>query len=145
MKQYKAGRYFIFAIIGFIIFAAGIAGIKLLPETGGILKMLTYLCVGFGSGVFGSSLGTALTNKAIMMNSQAAKQLEIEQKDERNQAISDKAKARTYDLMIFVYAAILLAFALMKVDIYVIMTMAAVYLFFVSANVYYRLKYHKEW
>ena len=144
MKQYKVSRYVFLAVIGFIIFAVGLTLIKLLPDAEGILKTLPYICVGVGSGIFGGNLGTVFRNKAMFKNPQAAKQIEIEQKDERNQVIRNRAKARAYDLMIFVYAAILLAFALMGVDMYIILTLVAVYIFFVFVNVYYITKYHKE-
>ena len=144
MKQYKVGRYVFLSAIGFVIFGAGLALIKLLPEADGILKTLPYLCVGTGAGIFGGNLGIAIRNKTMLKNPQTAKQIEIEQKDERNQAISNKAKARAYDLMIYVYAAILLAFALIQIDMHVILTLVVVYLFFVFTNVYYLTKYHKE-
>ena len=86
----------------------------------------------------------ALKNKAMLKNPQAARQFEREQKDERNQVISNKSKARVYDLMIFVYAAVVLAFALMQVEIYVTMTLVAVYLFFIFANVFFVTKYSRE-
>ena len=117
MKQYKVGRYFFLAAIGFIIFVVGLALIKLSQDADGMLKTLPYICVGLGSGIFGGNIGTAFKNKAMLKNPQAARQVEIEQKDERNQAISNKSKARVYDLMIFVYAAVILAFALMQVNI----------------------------
>jgi ABC-type multidrug transport system fused ATPase/permease subunit len=144
MKQYKVGRYVFLAVIGFIIFCVGLALIKLSQDADGILKTLPYICVGIGSGILGGNLGTAFKNKAMLKNPQAARQMEIEQKDERNQAISNKAKARVYDLMIFVYAAIILAFALMQVDIYVTLTLVAIYLFLIFANVYYFTKYNKQ-
>jgi ABC-type multidrug transport system fused ATPase/permease subunit len=144
MKQYKVGRYFFLAAIGFIIFVVGLALIKLSQDADGILKTLPYICVGLGSGIFGGNIGTAFKNKAMLKNPQAARQVEIEQKDERNQAISNKSKARVYDLMIFVYAAVILAFALMQVNIYVTLILVAIYLFFIFANVYYFSKYNKE-
>lgn len=144
MKEYKVGRYVFLSMFGLVIFGAGLALIKLLPEAEGILKTLPYLCVGVGAGIFGGNLGTAIRNKTMLKNPQAAKQIEVEQKDERNQAISNKAKARAYDLMIYVYAAMLVAFALMQVDMYIILTLVAVYLFFAFTNVYYLTKYDKE-
>lgn len=45
------------------------------------------------------------------------KQLEIEQKDERNIAISNSAKGKAFDIMLFVYGALMLSFALMQVDL----------------------------
>lgn len=144
MKQYNVSRYVFLSISGFVIFGAGLALVKLLPEAEGILKTLPYLCVGVGAGVFGGNLGMAINNKTVLKNPEVAKQKEIEQNDERNQTISNMAKARAYDLMIYVYAAILLAFALIQVDMYVVLTLVAVYLFFVFTNVYYLNKYHKE-
>jgi len=144
MKQNKIGRYVFLSVIGFVIFGAGLVLIKLLPETDGILKTLPDICVGLGAGIFGGNLGTAIKNKTVLKNPQAAKQIEVEQKDERNQAIGNMAKARAYDLLIYVYAAMLLAFNFMQVDMYVILTLVAVYLFFVFANVYFLTKYHKE-
>ncbi|MBN7773530.1 hypothetical protein [Clostridium aminobutyricum] len=144
MKQYKIVRYIVFAIIGFVIFGTGLVLIKLLPDADGILKTLPYICVGLGSGLLGGNLGTAIKNRAALKNPQIAKQVEIEEKDERNRAISNRAKANAYDLMIYTYSAILLAFALMGVELYVVLTLVAVYLFIISANAYYLNKYHKE-
>ncbi len=144
MKQYKIGRYVFLAAIGFIIFVTGLALIKLLPDTDGILKTLPFICIGLGSGIFGGNIGTVINNKAMFKNPQAAKQIEIEQKDERNQAINDKSKARVYDLMVFVFAGIIVAFTLMQADIYVIITLVALYLFSLFLNVYYFWKYNQE-
>jgi hypothetical protein len=118
--------------------------IKLLPDVDGILKTFPYICVGLGSGLLGSNLGTAIKNRVALKNPQIAKQVEIEEKDERNRAISDRAKAKAYELMLYTYSAILLAFALMGVELYVVLTLVAVYLFIVSTNAYYLIKYHKE-
>ena len=131
MKQYKVGRHFFLAAMGLIVFLAGLVLIKTAKDAEGIMITLPYICVGLGSGIFGGNIGTALKNKAMLKNPQAARQFEREQKDERNQVISNKSKARVYDLMIFVYAAVVLAFALMQVEIYVTMTLVAVYLFFI--------------
>lgn len=144
MKQYKIMRYIIFAIIGFIILGTGLVLIKLLPDADGILKTLPYICVGLGSGLLGGNLGTAIKNRSALKNPQIAKKVEIEEKDERNRSISDRAKAKAYDLMIYAYSSILLAFALMGVELYVALTLVAVYLFIVSTNAYYLIKYHKE-
>ena len=144
MKQHKVGRYIVLAIVGLIILVGGLVLTKLFPEANGIFKTLPFLCVGVGAGVFGGNIGTAIKNRTLRTNPQAAKQAEIEEKDERNRIIRDRAKSKAYDLMIFIYAAILLAFALIQVDIYIILALGAVYLFFVFSNVYYLSKYYQE-
>ena len=70
-------------------------------DADGPLKTLPYICVGLGSGIFGGNIGTALKTK-LCLKITSRKAVEIEQKDERNQAISNKSKARVYDLMIIV-------------------------------------------
>lgn len=144
MKPYKMGRYIVLSAIGVTVFSVGLVLVILRPEANGILKILPQLCVGLGAGIFGGNLGTLIKNKALLKNPQAAKQLEVEQKDERNQIISNKAKARAFDIMLYVYAAVLLVFSLVQVDRYVILILVTVYLFFIGINIYYLCKYHKE-
>jgi ABC-type multidrug transport system fused ATPase/permease subunit len=144
MNQYKVDRYVFLSVVGFAIFAAGLVMIKLLPEVDDILRMLPYLCMGVGLSIFSGNFGTVIMNIMMMKNPQATKQMEIQQKDERNQSISNRAKAKAYDLTILVYFAILLAFSLMNVDMYVLLTLAAAYLFSLITNSYYRVKYSKK-
>ena len=144
MKLYKVGRYLILAAAGLLIFTAGLVLMISSRDAVGILKTLPYICVGLGSGIFGGNIGTALKNRAMLKDPQAAKYVEIEQKDERNQAVNHRSKARVYDLMIYVYAAVILSFALMQVNMYVTLVLVVIYLFFVFANVYYLNKYNKE-
>ena len=70
--------------------------------------------------------------------------MEIEQKDERNIAIQSQAKAKAYDLMIFVFGALMICLALMNVDMLVILILVTSYLFVVGYGIYYRIKYDKE-
>ncbi len=144
MKQYKVDRYVLLSVVGFAFFAVGLALIKILPDVDTSLKTLLYLCVGIGLSILSSNLGTVIMNIMIRKNPQDAKKMEIDEKDERNQSISNKAKAQTYDLMIILYFAILLAFSLMRVDLYVLLTLAAAYLFSLVTNSYYRVRYHQK-
>jgi 4-hydroxybenzoate polyprenyltransferase len=70
--------------------------------------------------------------------------MEIERKDERNIAISNRSKAKAYDLMIFVFGALMLSFALMGVDLVLILLLVFAYLFVVGYGIFYRIKYDKE-
>ena len=72
------------------------------------------------------------------------KQLEIEQKDERNIAISNSAKGKAFDIMLFVYGALMLPFALMQVDLAAILLFVFCYLLVLGCSIYYRVKYEKE-
>ena len=54
-------------------------------------------------------------------NPDVKKQMEIEQKDERNIAIKNSAKAKAYDMMIFVFGALMISLTLMNIDMMVIL------------------------
>lgn len=143
MKNKKIAIYIVFSAMGAALCAAGLL-IKLAPDAQGILLTLPNVCVGVGAGVFGGSLSTAITNYRIRKNPQKAKQIEIEEKDERNRAVSCRAKAKAYDVMRFVLGAVVLTFALMEVEMYVVLTLVAVYLLLVGVNTYCLVKYQKE-
>ena len=77
-------------------------------------------------------------------NPDLKKQMEIEQKDERNIAIKNSAKAKAYDMMIFVFGALMICLALMIVDMLVILILVTSYLFVVGYSIYCRIKYDKQ-
>lgn len=144
MKNKSIERYLVYSLIGFIILAAGAILAKLTRDAQGIMQTLPYIFIGIGAGVFGQNLGTAFNIHAMKKAPQVAKQKEIEEKDERNIAIRNKAKAKAYDLMVMVFGALMMAFALMQVSRVVVLAIVIAYLFVVFSNVYFISKYHKE-
>ena len=72
------------------------------------------------------------------------KRLRIEQQDERNRTIADRAKARAYDASLYIFSALMLCFALMRVDLAVILLLVGAYLLVVGINIYYHVKYNRE-
>ncbi|MFF2889282.1 DUF6442 family protein [Paenibacillus sp. NPDC057967] len=77
-------------------------------------------------------------------NPAAAKQLEIEKKDERNMAIVNRAKAKAYDMMVFVFGALITAWALMDLDLTMVLLLVCAYLFILGYGTDYRFKRFKE-
>ena len=59
-----------------------------------------YILIGVGCGLFGHFMGDFLARRAVQSDPEAARALEIEQKDERNVAIGNAAKARAFDVML---------------------------------------------
>jgi len=96
--------------------------VKTLPNMQGILRTLPYICIGVGSVIFGQNIGTVVSIFTLRNDPQSAKKIEIETKDERNTAIRNRAKAKSYDLMLMLFGALMMAFALMQVEIYVTLT-----------------------
>ncbi|HJA26492.1 MAG TPA: hypothetical protein H9795_10575, partial [Candidatus Fournierella merdigallinarum] len=69
---------------------------------------------------------------------------EVERADERNRAIADRAKGRAFDLMTFVFGALMLTFALMEVELAAVLLLVAACLFVECSAVYYRCKLEKQ-
>jgi hypothetical protein len=137
-------KSYVATLAGVILLAAGLYMIRTLGEPQGIMRALPYVLIGIGCGVFGQGAGDLLSRRALKNSPEAAKQLEIEKKDERNESIANRAKAKAYDMMVTVFGALLLSFALMGVDLVVVLLMVAAYLFVAGCGVYYRIKYDKE-
>ncbi len=144
MKKKSIRKYIVLSVFGLVLFAGGVALVVLNRDSSGILLTLPYICIGVGCGIFGGNLGTAIKLRLLRRGGPAAKQAEIEEKDERNMAIRNKAKAKAYDMMIMVFGALMLGFVLMQADLHVILAFIAAYLFVIATNIYYICKLSKE-
>ena len=134
----------ILGILGLALLALGLYLVKTLNATEGILLTLPYVFVGIGSGLFGQGMGGVIERSVLKKNPEILKQKEIEVNDERNQQISNRAKSKAYDVMVFVFGALMVAFALMGMDMVAVLLLVFAYLFVVGSAVYYRVKFEKE-
>lgn len=133
-----------FTILGILLLGLGLFLIKSISNPQGITQTLPYICVGLGCGIFGHGMGNILGEMAMKNNYEIRNQLEIEQNDERNIAIGNAAKAKAYEMMIYVFGALIFSFALMGVDMVVLILLVLAYLFVVFYGIFYRCKYDKE-
>lgn len=140
----KAGFNYLIALLGLLLLGAGLLMIKLISEPQGILLPLQYVLMGVGCGVFGSGIGNIVNNRVMRKNPDIKKKEEIEIRDERNIAVRNSAKAKAYDIMVFVFSALMLAFALMQVEAAPILMLVFAYLFVIGARIYYQVKLNKE-
>lgn len=132
------------SLLGFVLIGAGIYMIRTVPDPQGIMRALPFLLVGFGCGIFGHGLGDLLAKKAVQSDPAMARQLEIAQTDERNVMIGSMAKAKGYDMMTYVFGALMVAFALMGAPWTVIIPMVIAYLFVHGYAIYFRVRLEKE-
>ena len=142
MKQNK-WNYFL-AIAGGLLLGVGLYLAKTIIEPQGIMRALPYVFIGVGCGIFGQGLGEIIGSRAIKNNPDIQKHMEIEKNDERNITIANRAKAKAYDMMIFVFGALMLAYALMGIDMVEVLLLVFAYLFVIGYGVYYRFKFDKE-
>lgn len=70
--------------------------------------------------------------------------MDILHKDERNIAISNRAKAKGYDLMTYAFGSLLLVFALMGVELIPLLLLVFTYLSDQLYALYHRIKFDEE-
>ena len=133
-------KYWIISLLGL---AAVVAGF-ILARMGAGSAPLPYVLLGVGCGAFGWGAGELLRQWAVRADPGLEKQLRIEQTDERNQLVANKAKARAYDASVYIYSALMLCFALMQVELAVILLLVGAYLLVVGISIYYYVKYNRE-
>ena len=108
------------------------------------LRALPYLMIGIGCGLFGHGVGEMVNRRVLDSNPTLAKEQEIAQKDERNVALANRAKAKAYDLMTYMMTALLLTFALMGVAMEVVVVLVLAYLAIEFYALYWRQRLEKE-
>ena len=114
--------------------------LKLIPDLNAEhWRVVPFLALGVGCGLFGSGAGELLAAQAMKKHPELQKQ-----QDERNVALGNAAKARGYDLMTFAFGAMLLFSALMEADLLLTLVMVAVYLFIQFYTLWWRFKLEKE-
>lgn len=131
-------------LLGLLLLAMGLFLIKTSIEAQGAMRALPYVCIGIGCGLFGHGMGNVISQRAIQSDPQLKKKLEIEKNDERNMAIANKAKGKAFDMMTFVFGALMVSFALMEVDMVAVLLLVFTYLFVHGSALYYRFQFDKE-
>ena len=131
-------------VVGLALLGAGLYLVKTVFAPTGVMLALPYVFIGLGCGMFGQGVSGFVNRAVLKKNPEIAKQQEIEQKDERNQEIANRAKAKAYDAMVFVFGALMVAFALMGMDLVPVLLLVGAYLYVVGVGLYYRFKLEKE-
>ena len=137
---------------GWILFLLGLALLlgawlllKLIPGLDAEhWRVVPFLALGVGCGLFGGGAGELLAARAMKKHPELQKQQEIAEKDERNIALGNAAKAKGYDLMTYAFGAMLLFSALMEADLLLTLVMVAVYLFIQFYTLWWRFRLEKE-
>lgn len=132
------------AVLGLLSLAAGIVMTIVIDNREGVMLSLPYVLIGVGCGGFGYSGSLLIQRRLMERNSKLAKAIRIEATDERNQMITVRAKARAYDLMLFVFSSLILVLVLMRADVLHTLLLVAAYLIVVFSFIYYMYRLDKE-
>ena len=127
---------------GIALAATGLTLLKIFPALTD--QAYPYVLIGIGSGALGGGIANFINYKIAVKYPSIARQSEIEQKDERNQAIVYRSKAKAYDCMVFLFGALMLVFTLMNCDLPTLLLFVFSYLFTIGYGIFYRIKYQSE-
>lgn len=132
---------FLMLVLGIGMFAAGLLLIK---NTQLESLLIPYLLIGFGAGLFGNALSEIIVIRVLKNNPELAKEDKINREDERNQLISARSKEKAFDMATYLLGALMLAYALMKENLAIVLSLVAVYLFIQFYALYWRFRLEKE-
>lgn len=137
-------------IINFLLIVLGIAAVLggwLLTKTEdpqGIMTALPYVLIGIGCGLFGHGVGELINQKVYASHPKQQRQAEIDRQDERNVMIANAAKSRGYTMMVYVFAALMVAFALMPDSMQFVIPLVIAYLFVIGYTAYWHIRLDKK-
>ena len=86
-------------IIGLLLLAAGLYLTKMNSDPQGIMRVLPYVCIGIGCGLFGHGMGEIISERAVGSDPEIQRKLKIETNDERNITIANRAKGKAFDMI----------------------------------------------
>ena len=144
MNNKNTGGYIVLAIVGLLLVLSGVMLIILYSEPEGIMRALPFALIGIGLGAIGGSLGGILSIRAMKRNPKLAIQMEIEKSDERNVAISNKAKAKTFDFTWLLFAALIIFLAVMQIELFIVLVAIGAFVVKIFVFIFLLNKYHKE-
>lgn len=121
-----------------------VAGLLLIKNEQLESLLIPYLLIGFGAGLFGNGFSDLIVTQVMKKNPELAKEDRINRKDERNQLINARSKEKAFDLATYLLGALMLAYALMKENLAIVLSLVAVYLFIQFYALYWRFRLEKE-
>lgn len=122
-------------------------GLYIYQKTVGMDKtvvVISYIFIAIGCGILGHFTGNLIQYYSTKGNEELKRQIEIEKNDERNVLIAEKSKAKAYDLMIYLFAAMLIIFSLMGADKLQLVVLVAIYLSLQIYALYWKSKFESR-
>lgn len=138
MKKGAISGNIIWTILGVILLAVGIF---VLDDNS---KTIAGVCIGIGSALASTSMANLFMYRYYLKHPGLKKKNEIASRDERGVAITYKAKAKAFDMLMRVLMVIPFLLILIDSSLWMILSVVAVYLFGFSVQICYVVKFNKE-
>lgn len=109
-----------------------------------IINIISYISIAIGCGFFGHFMKNIIKHFSLKNNEELVRKIEIDENDERNVLIAEKSKARAYDMMIYMFAALILIFSLMGINKLTIIFLVVAFLSMQAYALYWRFTFEKK-
>ena len=124
-------------ILGFVFYVV-------FDEIEGFLIAGPYVMIGVGCGVAGGIGGDLLSKRASKKNIDLMESIRIEQNDERNIQIKNKAKAKVLDMIMYLLGPIYIGLAFLSINLTPILVLIVLNIAGIFYMTYLISKYNKE-
>ena len=148
VKKMKNKNYvlknILLSFLGVVLVAVGLFIYQKTLGMDKTIVVIPYIFIAIGCGILGHFTGNLIQYYSTKNNEELKRQIEIEKNDERNVLIAEKSKAKAYDLMIYLFAAMLIIFSLMGADKLQILVLVAIYLSLQIYALYWKSKFESR-
>lgn len=138
MQKNRLMLYVLLLLLGVLLLAAGLFGF------GESAKTVSGMCIGIGAGLIGMNTAHFIIDFYYKRHPDAQKQSVIEAQDERNVALTDKAKAKAFDLNNKVLMLVPFLLILADSPLWITLSAVGVYLFGFGAQIYFTMRLSRE-
>lgn len=138
MKINYVARNAIAIVLGLLLIVVGIFVID--QNT----KSISGVCIGIGAGLASMCIAKLIIYLYYEKHPAIKKQSNIDSKDERTMAITNKAKAKAFDILTAMLMIIPFLFILINLSLWMILATIGLYLFGFFVQIFYTMKYSKE-
>ena len=109
-----------------------------------MINIISYISIAIGCVFFGHFMKNIIKHFSLKNNEELVRKIEIDENDERNVLIAEKSKARAYDMMIYMFAALILIFSLMGINKLTIIFLVVAFLSMQLYALYWRFAFEKK-
>lgn len=141
----KGGRTaYILLILGLILVIVSVICFYFFGSERFAYTVVSYSIFGGGFGLLGDGIGRLNAARLEKKDPERMRLINIEKNDERNIAIDEKARAKAYTLSIYLFSAVLVILAIMRVELKALLIILCADLIVMIYSLYIRLKLYKE-
>lgn len=138
MNSSYVPRYWALLVLGVVLVAAGLSII------GHVQKSVVGVCLGVGSGLIAMNLVNLAVYRYYKKRPDLEKQSRIDAHDERMIAITARAKAKAFDVLIWTLIAFPFVLILADVPLWQTLATVAIYVFGYCVQLYYTGRLSRE-